>query len=73
MGLAHSRHADEVVRLPVRGVREPWVRKAQLAAHFQVHEKTIERWVAAGMPVIRGKRLVRFQVSACESWLESQG
>jgi phage terminase Nu1 subunit (DNA packaging protein) len=73
MALESLSGEGRVVRFPARGGREPWVTKAQLAAHFQVHEKTVERWAAAGMPVMRaGTRTVRFQVSACEAWLESR-
>lgn len=50
--------------------REPWRTKRQLAEHFQVSEKTVERWMTAGMPCLRGRgRTVRFQVAACEGWL----
>ncbi len=71
MGLESLSGEGRVIRFPAGGGREPWVTKVQLAAHFQVHEKTVERWAAAGMPVMRaGTRTVRFQVSACEAWLE---
>jgi excisionase family DNA binding protein len=49
--------------------REGWVTKRQLAEHLQVSEKTVERWMAAGMPCLRQGRSVRFRVSDCEAWL----
>jgi hypothetical protein len=59
-----------VLRLPLAADHEPWVTKAQLAAHLQVHEKTIERLVAKGMPCLRlSRRAIRFRVSACEAWM----
>lgn len=60
-----------VLRLPLAADREALVTKAQLAAHLQVHEKTIERLVAKGMPCLRlSRRAIRFRVSACETWME---
>jgi hypothetical protein len=59
-----------VLRLPLAGDHEPWVTKAQLAVHLNVHEKTIERLVAKGMPCLRlSRRAIRFRVSACEAWV----
>lgn len=55
-----------------RSLNEPWVTKLQLARHLQVSEKTVERWIADGMPCLRGKRLVRFQISRCEAWLDGK-
>ena len=59
-----------LIAFPASG-REPWQTKRQLAAHLQVSEKTVERWMAAGMPCLRGGRgrTIRFQVRECESWL----
>lgn len=68
-----SADMGRLVLLPGRAGSEPWVTKAQLAAHLQVHEKSIERQVARGMPCFRvGKRTVRFRISVCEAWLEAQ-
>jgi excisionase family DNA binding protein len=59
-----------VLRLPVAEDHEPWVTKAQLAEHLKVHEKTVERLVAKGMPCLRlSRRAIRFRVSACEAWV----
>lgn len=66
-----AQHA-RVLRLPLAEDHEPWVTKAQLAAHLQVHEKTIERLVAKGMPCLRlSRRAIRFRVSACEAWMRA--
>jgi len=63
----------QILRFPRLAEREPWITKAQLAAHLQVHEKSIERRVASGMPCLHvGKRAVRFRISECEAWLEAQ-
>ena len=55
--------------VPFRPRGEPWVTKAQLADYLQVSVKTVERWVAQGMPCLRHQRTLRFQVSVCEAWL----
>lgn len=68
----HSSLGANVVPFRARGGREAWVTKLQLAAHLQVSAKTIDRWVAQGMPCLRRSRTMRFQVSACESWLGAQ-
>lgn len=58
-----------LIPFPGRG-REPWATKGQLAEHFQVCEKTVDRWVKAGMPSLSGRgRTVRFRVGDCEAWL----
>lgn len=55
---------------PLAEDHEPWVTKAQLAEHLKVHEKTVERLVASGMPCLRpGRRAIRFCISECEAWL----
>jgi excisionase family DNA binding protein len=62
-----------VIRLPTRLGSEPLATKYQLAEHLQVHPKTIERRVQAGMPCVRIGQLVRFRIAECEAWLEAQG
>lgn len=61
-----------VVRFRPRAGNEAWVTKQQLADHLQVSVKTIERWIAEGMPCLRRKRFLRFRLSACEAWLEDK-
>jgi phage terminase Nu1 subunit (DNA packaging protein) len=61
-----------VIPLPGVAGREPWVTKAQLARHFDVSLKTVERWAVAGMPCLSRGRTVRYQISACEAWLGEQ-
>ena len=63
-----------VERAPrVRSVEEPWVSKQVCAAHFGVDRRTVDRWVARGMPFdVQGGRR-RFKVSRCEMWLRVQG
>jgi phage terminase Nu1 subunit (DNA packaging protein) len=68
-----SRPSDgaRLIAFPLTG-REPWATKRQVAEHFQVSDKTVERWVAGGMPCIRGRgRTLRFQIRACEDWLRA--
>jgi hypothetical protein len=68
MGL-QSPESGRLIAFPASG-REPWRTKRQIADHFQVCEKTVERWTAAGMPCLRGRgRTVRFRVGECEAWL----
>lgn len=59
-----------VVPFPTRRGREPWLTKRQVAAHFGVSERTVERWTVDGMPCLRPGtgRLVRYLASECESW-----
>ncbi len=55
---------------PSRPVAEPFVNKAELAAHYRVCTRTIERWVAADMPrYYIGKREMRFRLSEVQLWL----
>jgi phage terminase Nu1 subunit (DNA packaging protein) len=60
-----------VLPFPGRPDREPWVTKQQLARHFDVSPKTVERWTADGMPCLRpaGRRTIRYRISECENWL----
>lgn len=52
-----------------RGAPEPWCRKADVARHFSVSGRTIERWQAAGMPYRKVSRaLVLFRISEAERW-----
>jgi predicted DNA-binding transcriptional regulator AlpA len=68
-----STEDGRVVRFRARPGSEPLATKAQLAEHLQVHPRTIDRRVEAGMPCIRvGARAVRFRISECEAWLEAQ-
>lgn len=59
---------------------EPYVRKGDVAKHFNVHERTIERWVRAGMPAKRiragskadSPTTIRFRLSECIAWVERE-
>ncbi len=54
-------------------VLEPWVRKQQVAEHFGVSERTLERWRAEGMPCRRlSSTLIRYRLSECEEWLSAR-
>ena len=62
----------ELHQLPLRsGGFEPWLDKDQVARHFGVGKRTVERWVAQGCPssprLIGGKR--KFRLGAVEHWL----
>lgn len=53
---------------------EPWLTKRQLADHFAVSPRSIERRMTAGLPFARFGRCPRFQRSATERWLfEAEG
>jgi hypothetical protein len=67
MGL-QSPEPGRLIAFPASG-REPWKTKRQVAEHFQVSEKTVERWVAAGLPRVSRGRTIRFQIGSCEAWL----
>jgi phage terminase Nu1 subunit (DNA packaging protein) len=62
----HSR----VVRFEMRGRGEVLVSRKRLATHFDVSERTIQRWQADGMPHLGRGHTVRYRVSVCEMWLE---
>jgi hypothetical protein len=52
-------------------VREPLLTKTQLAMHYQVSGRTIQRWVASDMPFVWvGSRRKRFQLSQVQLWLQ---
>jgi hypothetical protein len=58
-----------VLRFPSPGDHEPWVTKEQVARHFGVSLKTVERWTSEGMPCLRASsRTVRYRIRACEEW-----
>ena len=66
-----ARVIDLAAYRAARGAPEPWTRKAQLARHFSVSERTVERWQTAGMPFRKVSRgLVMFRISECEQWAE---
>jgi predicted DNA-binding transcriptional regulator AlpA len=50
---------------------QKWATRKQLAARYQVHTKTIDLWRRQGyLPAIMmGTRLVRFDISACDTWI----
>jgi phage terminase Nu1 subunit (DNA packaging protein) len=55
-------------------VDEDWVSKAHIAAHFKVCTRTIENWMAKGLPY--AKRFpnshAKFKVSLCDAWYEGR-
>jgi phage terminase Nu1 subunit (DNA packaging protein) len=52
-----------------RGAPEPWCRKADVARHFSVSVRTVERWQQAGMPYRKVSRsLALFRISEAEQW-----
>lgn len=52
---------------------EPWIKKEELAAYFQVSTRTVYRWVNEGCPIRRlpGGSL-RFQLGPVRDWIESR-
>jgi phage terminase Nu1 subunit (DNA packaging protein) len=59
----------------LRAIRsiEPLVTRAELATLLHISEDTIDEMRKAGMPWIPwGRRLVRFEASACIAWLKNQ-
>lgn len=53
-----------------RGRQEMLATKREVAAHFRVSERTIERWMDRGLPFEKPfeNGLVRFRLLACERW-----
>lgn len=52
---------------------DAWVGKAAIARHFGVSVRTIEAWLANGMPCARpSSRMVRFRVADCGTWYQQQ-
>jgi excisionase family DNA binding protein len=53
-------------------VIEPWVTLAEVAAHLQVAEETIHRWIRGkGMTAHRAGRNWRFKLSQVDAWMQS--
>ena len=56
---------------------EPYKNKQQIAAHFGVSVRTVERWMTSGCPVLRlsgeglGNR-PRFRLSDVSAWIDTQ-
>lgn len=49
--------------------------KADVAAHFKVSERTIERWMNRGMPYHKPFEggSVRFNIAECDAWFRGTG
>jgi hypothetical protein len=50
---------------------EPWLSKAEIAQHLGFSTRWVELRVRKGMPHMRMGGRLRFQVSACEAWLDA--
>jgi hypothetical protein len=51
-----------------------YAKKCELAKRYAVGERTIERWMQAGLLVfIRVRRVVRFDITACDKSLLEYG
>lgn len=61
----------QVIPFPLHRVaNEPWCSKREIAAHFKVVPRTIDRWVADGMPYLPKPGGKLFRRRECERWLE---
>jgi phage terminase Nu1 subunit (DNA packaging protein) len=58
-----------VLPLAARSTTEPWLTKAQLADRLQVSTRWIDLRRAEGMPCEKWAGVVRFRLSAVETWL----
>jgi hypothetical protein len=60
----------EIINARVRAtavVTEPWVKKADVAAHFNLSKRSVDNWMKRGLlPYIRVGRNVRFRLSEAE-------
>jgi len=64
----------QVIQFPPRGDFDPWLNKAQVAAHLCLSVRTVERFVAEqGLPsrMVGGQR--RFKLSEVEEWARRKG
>lgn len=59
--------------MTVAPVPEPLVTVDQLAAHLDVHPRTLRRWRDRGMPHYMRGATIRFRVSEVEDWLRRNG
>jgi hypothetical protein len=85
--VGQGRDAEQVVDLSVERLRrgrtlERWVPKRTVAEHFDVSERTVERWVNDPRYTRNGRGCphrrvfgspVRFQIGAVEVWLDEPG
>ncbi len=53
---------------------EPWMTKREVAAHFDVHVGTIDRWMKKGLPYEKrfDGGIVRLQKHACDEWFRNR-
>lgn len=56
---------------------EPYKNKQQIAEHFGVSTRTVDRWILSGCPVLRlgGSglgRTPRFRLSDVSAWIDTQ-
>lgn len=53
-----------------RGRIEPLQTKSEIAEHFRVSERTIERWMDRGLPYRKPYEggSVRFSLAECDAW-----
>jgi hypothetical protein len=55
------------------GPSGPWVGKREIARRFDVCARTIDHWIARGMPHFKPSvRMVRFSISDCDEWYRRQ-
>ena len=71
-----QRHKKHKAMMDTNNI-EPYKNKQQIAAHFGVSIRTVERWMTSGCPVLRlggeglGKR-PRFRLSDVSAWIDTQ-
>jgi len=69
MGEVVDLSAERAKRQP-----EPWLSKREIAEHLGVSIRTVQRYMAAGMPFHRAYPTspVRMKVSEVDSWMREQ-
>lgn len=56
------------------GVQAPFVTKGTLARRYGVCDRTIEKWMKAGILIfLKVNRVVRFHVEGCDEALRKRG
>jgi hypothetical protein len=58
---------------PTKDITCNWATRYELAERYNVHPRTIDDWRDLGfLPYIqRGTRFIRFDIQACDQWIDT--
>lgn len=69
-----SEHSMTSSSRDISGIQKPFVTKETLARRYGVCERTIEKWMKAGILIfLKVNRVVRFHVEGCDKALRERG